>query len=169
LSFQNRWYQNTGFNAVWSSPVPQGHFASSPSSKHPPTASVLNSDGGAKRSRISLAGSSGKIAPDFINRTPLLEAVVPFTSQRSLAQQILTRLSRTQFPKFETSSGTLTMCFLSAFVSPHNCCVLRKCVDRKRQPRLHVDLGQEPWRSKPEAFWGPLVQFLQDPLVAAHL
>jgi hypothetical protein len=117
---------------------------------------------------LLLAGDKKDI-PDFINNTPLVEAVIPFQVRKSLSHQILTRLARAPFPKFMDSSGTLTLCFLSAFAAPHNCCVLRKCVDRKRKCRLHVDIGVEPWRSKPESFWAPLVQFLQDPAVSIHL
>jgi hypothetical protein len=167
LAFQTRWYQNTTYDAVWSSPIPPGHSSLPPSTaKNPPTSDLGST---ATKRRKALEGISALSVPDFVNNTPLVEAVVPFTSHRPIAQQLLTRLARTPFPKFETTTGTLTLCFLSAFAQPHNCCVLRKCMDRRRQRRMHVDLSQDPWRSKPESFWQPLVQFLQDPLVASHL
>jgi hypothetical protein len=170
LSFQARWYQNTAYDAVWSSPIPQGHSLAGPSPvKHPPSSSIPDSGAPATKRRKPLSGLSPQSVPDFVNNTPLVEAVQPFTSHRPMAQQLLTRLARTPFPKFETSTGTLTLCFLSAFAPPHNSCVRGKCMDRKRQCRMHVDLSQEPWRSKPESFWSPLVQFLKDPLVAIHL
>jgi hypothetical protein len=168
-SFQNRWYQNTSFDGIWSSPLPPAHFRS----HHPPAGFPPQFDPDldpvAKKQRLLLSGTQKEV-PDFINKTPLVEAVVPFLLKKSLSHQILTRLSRAPFPKFTDSSGTLlTVCFLSAFAAPHNCCVLRKCVDRKRKCRLHIDISVEPWRSKPESFWAPLVQFLKDPAVSAHL
>jgi hypothetical protein len=170
ISFQARWYQNTTYDAVWSSPIPQGHCLDSPSpTKHPPSSIAPDSGAPATKRRKPLSGLSAQSVPDFVNSTQLVEAVIPFTSHRPMAQQLLTRLARTPFPKFETSTGTLTLCFLSAFAPPYNSCVRAKCMDRKRQCRMHVDLSQEPWRSKSESFWKPLVQFLQDPLVAVHL
>jgi hypothetical protein len=169
VSFQNRWYQNTSFDGIWSSPLPPAHFRShQPPPGHPPPPLDPAQEALTKKQRLLLAGDKKDI-PDFINNTPLVEAVIPFQVRKSLSHQILTRLARAPFPKFMDSSGTLTLCFLSAFAAPHNCCVLRKCVDRKRKCRLHVDIGVEPWRSKPESFWAPLVQFLQDPAVSIHL
>jgi hypothetical protein len=168
ISFQNRWYHNTAFDSIWSSPLPPAHFRSlQPPPGHPPPFDS-DLDPVNKKQRQLLAGIQ-KDVPDFINKTPLVEALVPFKIGKSLSHQILTRLARAPFPKFADSSGTLTLCFLSAFAAPHNCCVLRKCVDRKRKCRLHVDIGVEPWRSKPETFWAPLVQFLLDPAVSIHL
>ena len=169
VSFQNRWYQNTSFDSVWSSPLPSDHFRSpKPPPGHPPPFDSALAPV-TKRQRQLLSGSQ-QDAPDFINNTPLVEAIVPFQVRKSLSHQILTRLARAPFPKFVDSSGTLlTLCFLSAFSAPHNCCVLRKCVDRTRKRRLHVDINVEPWRSKPESFWAPLVQFLKDPAVSIHL
>jgi hypothetical protein len=168
VSFQNRWYQNTSFDGIWSLPLPPAHFRSHQPPPGRPPPFDPDTDPLTKKQRLSLAGEK-KEAPDFINNTPLVEAVVPFQVRKSLSHQILTRLARAPFPKFTDSSGTLTLCFLSAFAAPHNCCVLRKCVDRKRKCRLHVDIGVEPWRSKPESFWEPLVQFLKDPAVSIHL
>jgi hypothetical protein len=41
---------------------------------------------------------------------------------------------------------------------------------RKRRPRrLHIDLSVDPWRSKPEAYWQSVVDFLKIPGVDAVL
>jgi hypothetical protein len=167
LAFQTRWYLHTSFDSGWASPVPAAHCQSVPAQPLLSSLSLATEPGGKKR-RTALAGANDSV-PDFINRTPLVEAVVPFNHNKPLAQQLLSRLTRAQFPKFPSANGELTMCFLSAFSAPHNCCVLSKCVDRRRQPRLHVDIGQERWKNKGESFWDPLVKFLKDPAVSQHL
>jgi hypothetical protein len=79
----------------------------------------VETEPGGKKRRKALAGIHDSV-PDFINSTPLEEAVVPFNPNKPMAQQLLSRLTRAQFPKFASSTGELTMCFLSAFSAPHN-------------------------------------------------
>jgi hypothetical protein len=136
----------------------------------PPTSS---NDGSQKPPRKRLAGNVDT-RPDFINATPLLETTLPFNQHTPTSTQLFDRLPKgLVYPKFPSEDGTLmtTICFCAAFSSPHNCCKTRLCKERRppRQTRLHVDLSIEPWKSKPESFWTPLVTFLQDPLVTPHL
>jgi hypothetical protein len=139
MNSQIQWYQNTTYNAVWSLPIPSGHSSAFYSAaKHPPP-STLERGATTPKRRKPLLGTSANAVPDFVNSTPLVEAVVPFTSHRPMTQQLLTQLARTPFPKFNTSTGMLTMCFLSAFAQPHNCCVLHKYMDCKCQCCMHVD------------------------------
>jgi hypothetical protein len=75
----------------------------------------------------------------------------------------------TPYPKLTDTNGKpdCLLCFLSAFPAPHNSCQLDTCIAAKRRKRenqrLHIDLSQEPWRSKPEAYWQPVVTWLQLP------
>jgi hypothetical protein len=127
LSFQNRWYQNTSFDSVWSSPLPAAHFQSAPSVPYHPNPALTGIEQGAVKRQKKLSGAKD-LLPDFINNTPLVEAVVPFQSNKPFAMQLLTRLNHVKFPKFQAPCGELTMCFLSAFAPPHNQCSLRRCV-----------------------------------------
>jgi hypothetical protein len=69
-----------------------------------------------------------------------------------------------QYPKMTDNDGKVDclICFCSAFPSPHNVYQLDTCIahTRQRHQRLHIDLSIEPWRSKPEAYWQPVVDWL---------
>jgi hypothetical protein len=65
------------------------------------------------------------------------------------------------------SLQSLIVCFVFVALSlhrSHNLCQLNTCIAAKRckreKQRLHIDLGEEPWRSKPEAYWQPVVRWL---------
>ena len=80
----------------------------------------------------------------------------------------------TAYPKMtdNDSKTKCLICFRSAFLSPHNSCQLESCLAKKRRnrgdnQRLHIDLSQEPWRSKPEAYWQPVVAWLKLPGIDA--
>ena len=80
-----------------------------------------------------------------------------------------TRMSRLSGP-----SGESLICFRSLYSAPHNRCRVSSCGKRpkKRQsalpllPVLHIDLSCGPWKSKPEAFWQPIVLWIQLPSVS---
>ena len=124
--------------------------------------------------RTKLGGKQPKI-PDFISATALMVPVVPLpVNCRSTTMTMVRRIQApVPFPRLPSQNGTLqTICLNSAFPPPYNCCVLRLCGDKKsvpRTPRLHIDLHQEPWRSKPEAYWAPMVAFLMNAQVHPHL
>jgi hypothetical protein len=61
------------------------------------------------------------------------------------------------------------ICFCSAFPYLHNSCQLETCIAANQQQqnnqRLHIDLTKEPWHSKPESYWQPVVDWLRLPSV----
>jgi hypothetical protein len=77
----------------------------------------------------------------------------------------------THYPKMTDTDGKpdCLICFYSAFPYPHNSCQLESCIAAKRRrkdnQRLHIDLSKEPWRSKPELYWQPVVDWLKLPRV----
>jgi hypothetical protein len=110
--------------------------------------------------------SSNKVVPvDYVSGPHLFEAIVPLPHGKPAITTIMARLKRgIHFPLIPDSKGTLDyICFHSAFPPPHNCCTTAKCKNLFVSPpktRLHVDPSIEPFKSKPEAYWQPVVTFL---------
>jgi hypothetical protein len=173
LQFVARWYQQaySPYDPSWKALPPQDQFlyiAPSAAIKVEKPAREASS----KRLKLSEACKAPQAA-DFISGTHLVEPTVPLPKDKPAITTILARLPRGQrFPLVTDSNGTLQyICFHSAFPPPHNRCCTSKCKNLKvtpHAPRLHVDPSVEPWRSKPESFWNPVVVFLQDSFVAQH-
>jgi hypothetical protein len=111
---------------------------------------------------------------DFVSNAPLLESVIPLRQDKPVSTQLLDRIPKgIPYPKFPDPSGTCmtTICFRSAFAAPQNCCATSICKERRypKQTRFHVDPSAQQWKSKPEAYWAPLVAFLVDPQVSPIL
>ena len=83
------------------------------------------------------------------------------------------------------TSPTLTIdgkqcqvCFKCMFPAPHNVCHVSTCekkraaLAKKHQngvyqgakplPLIHMDIGINPWKNKPEKFWDPIVKFIKE-------
>jgi hypothetical protein len=176
MTFAARWYQISLHDPIWTTPPPPGHFpVLGTLGKRLPADSDLP-DPGNKYQRTSTGNETRQPhRPDFVNSTPLMEVTVPLDPNIPVSTQLFGRLptgmTYPKFPSVPSGTSLTTICFRSSFSSPQNCCSTRLCKERKapRNQRLHVDLGSEPWRSKPESYWTPLVNFLQDPAVSPHL
>ena len=162
-------------DAIWSSPIPHGHsvVTAQVQQKHSYSEGHEQEEtGGKKQARL---GGKKLQAPDFISSTPLIEPIIPIpTTSRSITMTLIKRIAApVQFPHLPSANGTSqTICLNSVFPAPHNCCMLRLCGDKKavpRIPRLHIDMSKEPWRSKPENYWKPMVDFLQNEAIRQHL
>jgi hypothetical protein len=130
-----------------------------------------NPDGSLKRARL---GGPRLQNPDFINRSPPMECTSQLPGYKTVLQALYGKFhAPVAYPRFPSSNGTSqTLCLNSSFVSPHHTCTTRLCGDRKSNPRmtrLHIDLSRDEWKQKPEAYWAPLVAFLQHPEVTPHI
>jgi hypothetical protein len=101
----------------------------------------------------------------------MLELAAPIPPGQRLMTYIFDAMpERTQYPKMLDTDGKAVclICFRSAFPPPHNTCQLDTCITARRRrrdnQRLHIDLHQEePWQSKPEMYWKPVIDWLQHP------
>ena len=175
MTFAARWYQMSPHDPIWTAPPPPGHLPVITNPRKHLLTHLDPPDTGNTYSRTGNSQDTRNHRPDFQNSTPLMEVTMPFDPNTPVSTQLFARLpTGVTYPKFPSvPSGTslTTICFRSSFSSPQNFCSTRLCKERKapRNQRLHVDLGSEPWKSKPESYWTPLVQFLQDPAVSPHL
>jgi hypothetical protein len=110
--------------------------------------------------------------PDFTSSQALFEPVIAFQpGQRPMAYMIHNTDRATQYPRLADTPGKdpCLICFRSSFPPPFNVCHTGSCIGnrsrRRETKRLHIDLAQEPWRTKPEAFWQPVVEWLQLPTI----
>jgi hypothetical protein len=114
---------------------------------------------------------------DFVASQGIFDLAVPVPADQRLITYIFDALpEHTQFPKLTDSDGKVDclICFRSAFAPPHNQCHTPTCIAAKRKKqgdsrRIHIDLSIDPWRSKPEAYWQSVVDFLTTPGVDAVL
>ena len=169
--FETRWFRSSFMDSIWTAPLPSGHGGEPANDMSKNLHEYTDAGDQATTKRLKLAGIKHK-NPDFISQKPPMEVTSPIPTQNTLLNTLFSRFQRPiQFPRLKNTNGTLqTICLNSAFNQPHNCCVTRNCGDRKnRIPRLHIDLAREPWRSKPEGYWYPLVQFLQNDAVYQHI
>ena len=169
--FESRWFRSSFMDSIWTAPLSPGHGGESPRESRNHYTAYGDELKPPPNKRLRLAGTKHK-NPDFISQKPLMEVTTPVPANSTLLNTLFGRFSRPiQFPRLKNMNGTLqTICLNSAFTSPHNCCLTRLCGDRKNKiPRLHIDLSREPWRSKPETYWFPLVQFLQNDAVYQHI
>ena len=141
-TFETRWFCSSFLDPIWSASILPGHtvVATKPTQKHT-IQETQHEVGDYNQSKRVKLGGERLTAPDFISSTPLMETVLPFPPN--------TRSTTVPFPCLQAQNGTLqTVCFNSAFLQPHNCCILRLCRDKKavpRTPRLHTNLYKEPW------------------------
>jgi hypothetical protein len=174
IQFVSRWYQQaySPYDPSWKAVPPLDQFVAPPApvkvEKQPPSGAASASK------RIKLSDSrKAQQAANFVNSSTLIEAIVPLPKDKPAITSILARLPRGQrFPLVIDSNGTSQyICFHSAFPAPHNRCTTSKCKNMKvtpPEPRQHVDTSVEPWKSKPESYWDPVVAFLQEAVVAQH-
>jgi hypothetical protein len=164
---------------LWTLPPPADHFvqicplpsaiprpaaaALPPSSFQYPSGQPPSTAGNTKRQREPFTASQG-----------LLELASPIPAGQRLMTYLFQAMpANTTYPRMQNHDGknNCLMCFRSAFPAPHNLCHLDSCIaikHRKRHsPRLHIDLSQESWRSKPESYWQPVVDWLLYPGVDA--
>jgi hypothetical protein len=176
MTFAARWYQISPHDAIWTAMPPPGHLpVISNSRKHLLTNHDLN-DTGTKYPKIDTGNDTRQHRPDFQNAAPpLMEVTVPFEPNTPVSMQLFARLptgvTYPKFPSIPSGMSLTTICFRSSFSSPQNCCSTRLCKERKapHNQQLHMDLGSEPWKSKPESYWTSLVHFLQDLVVSPHM
>jgi hypothetical protein len=174
--FETRWFRSSFMDSIWSAPIPSGHGGiplPPPRGRDERQAYNDPNDRNRETKRQRLGGPK-HTNPDFICRSPLMECSARVPANSTLLTTIFGRFNRPiQFPRLEAATGTSqTICLNSAFLAPYNCCTTRLCGDRRsvpRIPRLHIDLSCEPWKSKPEAYWAPMVQFLQNDIVYPHI
>jgi hypothetical protein len=165
---------------LWTIPPPADHFRpmrapprlprsqNDPSTQLPPYPQgdrlPPNRQITAKRDRESFVASKG-----------MLELAKPIPQGQRLMTYLFKAMpDNTHYPKMANTDGKADclICFRSAFPSPHNSCCIDTCIAAKRRnrgekQRLHIDLSQEPWRSKPEPYWQPVVDWLRLPGVDA--
>jgi hypothetical protein len=171
-AFETRWFRSSFMDPIWTTPLPPGHCIT-PRSNNRDRGNPGDNGRNPDPKRQKLGG--GRIKnPDFINKSPPMECTFTMPAQKSVLQALYGKFhAPVAYPRFPTSTGTLqTLCLNSSFVSPHNTCTTRLCGDRKsgtRMLRLHMDLSQEEWRKKPEAYWAPLIAFLRHPEVTPHI
>jgi hypothetical protein len=177
MQFQQRWYTQafTISDPLWAAVLPIDHFVRPsvpmpmPSSTVLPSASVPSHEPASKR--VKLARSARPA--DFFCTGPLILPVEPLPGGKAAITTILHRLPRQgRFPMLPDANGTSSyICFKSCFPAPHDRCVTKTCIHHKTTPpaaRLHIDLSVAHWKSKPEPYWTPLVEWLQLPGVKSH-
>jgi hypothetical protein len=163
---------------IWTQPLPPDQFWQASQPKYSP---LPPSDYGALprapapapspcQDRLLPDQSKQQRKPDFMARTALFEPCTPFQpGQGPMGYMVNNTDSTTQYPRLAATPGKepCLICFRSSFTQPFNVCQFSSCIGNRRKPRetqrLHIDLAQEPWRSKPEAFWQPIVEWLQLP------
>jgi hypothetical protein len=171
--FETRWFRSSYMDSIWTAPLPPGHGGLSPRPTTHTQQDYGDNGDTLRNKRQKLAGLKHR-NPDFINQSPLMQVTTPVPPHSTLMTTLFGRFQRpTQFPRLASPTGTgtsQTICLNSAFTSPNNCCLTSRCGDRKhRTQRLHIDLSREPWKSQPETYWNPLVQFLKNDAVYQHI
>jgi hypothetical protein len=175
MQFTAQWYDLTRHphDASWQSQPPPDHFLHAAPVPAPPV--TLEKRTGREREQPSKRlKPTTAAAAGFVSQAPLFEPIVPFPQDKPAITTLLAPLpAGTRFPQMgETDGKSQYICFHSAFPSPHNKCTTSKCKNRKQSlsaaTRLHVDPITDPWKSKEEDFWKPIVEFLQNPEVARH-
>jgi hypothetical protein len=195
-AFETRWFRSSFMDPIWTTQLPSGHCVTHPPSnrtprsrdpqyarpddgrnyrhdnRHDSNRNYRSSDDG-RNLRTRLGGERIR-NPDFINQSPLMECTSNVPQHKTILQALYGKFQMpVSYPRFPTNTGTLqTLCLNSSFVSPHHTCTTRMCGDRKSAPRmarLHIDLSRDEWKTKPEAYWNPIVAFLTNPEVVPHI
>jgi hypothetical protein len=174
--FAARWYDAalSPYDPTWQSKPPPDQFVIPPAPPLPPRSETREHDQRGDKKRLKTERQkAAKQAADFICGAPLFEPIVPLPSGKPAITTLMARFKRgVRFPLIPNSNGTSDyICFHSAFPSPHNRCNTSKCKNHFVSPpttRLHVDPTIEPFKSRPETYWKPIVTFLLQPEVAEH-
>jgi hypothetical protein len=177
MQFQQRWYTQafTISDPIWAAVLPRDHFVQQAAPMPTPSltasnpAAVPSTEPASKRTKLAKSARTA----DFLCTGPLIIPVEPLPGGKAAITTILHRLPRQgRFPLLSDAHGTSSyICFKSCFPAPHDRCVTKTCIHQKTTPpvpRLHVDLSVDYWKSKPEIYWNPLVQWLQLPGVQSH-
>jgi hypothetical protein len=176
--FSYKWFEviHNPNAAEWSGPLPDEHFKSSgkrlgdPQPRESKRAAPSAPVGTESKSRTKPTGP-----PDFRCISPLfvpVETLPPGTHASLLIRRID---SSDPYPKLVDEQGHRSqLCFDATTATCGLSCHTHSCNNQRRRgqaavSRLHICLSSEPWKSKPETYWSPIVQFLQQPAVRAHL
>jgi hypothetical protein len=126
--------------------------------------------------RSSLDQAKRQRESDFTSSTALFEPATPFQlGQRPMGYMVNNTNRTTQYPRLAATPGKepCLICFWSSFAPLFNVCQFSSCIGNKRKRRetqhLHIDLAQDPWRSKPEVFWQPIIEWLQLPTICPFI
>jgi hypothetical protein len=172
--FESRWFRTSVMDPIWSTPIPPGHSLAQPATVKQPISDQREYErqDNQRQKRAKLTGSQRR-SFDFVSSTPPME-IIQLIPGKTVTHTLMRRFTtQVRFPRLPAPNGTLqTLCLNSAFQNPHNGCDSSMCGDRStnpRTPRLHIDMSREPWRSQPEMFWLPLVEFLQSDPVRNHI
>jgi hypothetical protein len=171
-----RWYDATlsPYDPTWQSKPPPDQFVISPALpvqvKSEPR--ELDQRGSNKQLKTERAKAAEQAA-DFICGAHLFEPIIPLPQGKPAIRAIMARFKRgVRFPLIPNLNGMSDyMCFHSVFPPPHNRCNTAKCKNNfvsLPTTRLHVDPTIEPFKSHPETYWQPIVNFLLQPEVAEH-
>jgi hypothetical protein len=177
MQFQQRWYTQafTISDPLWSAAPPGDHFvrhaAFAPAI--PPNVSIPAAVPSQEPANKRLKLAKPARPADFICAAPLILPVKPLPGGMAAITTILHRLPRQGcFPLLPDANGTLSyICFKSCFPAPHDRCVTKTCIHQKTTPpapHLHINLSVNYWKTKPELYWHPLVEWLQLPGVLSH-
>jgi hypothetical protein len=181
-TFHNLWSNHVMLvhdDMLWTLPPPADHFRPTnppPRAARPPTTSssqppLLQYAG---RNPPARDGASKRHREFFVASQGMLKLAAPVPSGQRLMTYIFKAMpDNTPYPKLTDTAGKpdCLLCFHSGFPAPHNSCQLDTSIAAKRRKRenqcLNIDLGQGPWRSKPETYWQPVVTWLKLPGVDA--
>jgi hypothetical protein len=176
--FEARWFRTSAMDPIFATSIPPGHAkgvtpaAATNSMQKYATYQDPPRDDRRATKRAKLGGKTTRNY-DFVSSSPVME-IVALAPNKSVTATLMSRfLAPIPFPCLQDQNGTFnTICLNSAFQQPHNVCDSRICGDRHanpRIPRLHIDLAKEPWCSKPEQYWTPLVAFLTNDAIRPHV
>jgi hypothetical protein len=107
---------------------------------------------------------------NFTAAKGIFQLVAPVPADQRLMSHIFDSLPKhTSFPKLTDTDGQVDclICFCSLLPPPNNQCHMATCISIKCKRCsgdsrcLYIDLSLDPWRSKPEAYWQNVVNFLQ--------
>jgi hypothetical protein len=160
--------------------IPPSHFKRS--QERPPTPAprdIPSVDKKPDQKQQALKRPRESPTPDFVAAHPLFELVAPPRETRGIVTIFTTaspqNASKPALPTGQDGKSVL-ICFASSCCAPFNVCNLAACHSgqsrrvRKNAPTptpfSHVDLAVEPWASKPESFWDPIVAWLKLPGVS---
>ena len=175
---ERQWLQQSGDidDAQWLRPVPSDHLLQ-PVAKRPrsnsdePSAGLCS--GSLKRSKKPDAEAEKPAArtkeKPFVSSAPLFLLKKPADVQNPFGD-ICDRIGNPYFPKWEENGKNHYVCILSCLGPPLHTCDTAACKKKwcKKSVRHHIDPTKHQWKSKPEAFWKPFVEWLRDERVEKH-
>ena len=171
---------------ISSSTIPPNHFQRTRLNFTPATVPLTTTSSRSQPTTSQQPASRTKrdiaaLSDDFTAVHPLLDIVGPAPNHRGIVMTTFLKACPVgqKMPQLPGPDGkSALICFPSSVAAPYNTCCTTTCRDnqsrRAKDPRgstpfLHIDLAQPSWKNKPEAYWAPLVQFLQSPGVSASI